>query len=281
MPAPAWSAAVSATAAATLVAARWCLAVSRERARLRTRLTRFDTGRAPVAAGLSRRLVATVDGVVGRSGRWLRARAHRPPDPTADRRLGWALVVGGTVLPFAGPVGGVVAAAVAVGGPRVRARAAQRRRSAAIVGQVPDLIDLLRLAVESGLDVGSVLAVVADHLDGEGEVAVALRRIGQRVGRGDRLVEALAELETLGEPARALSEALVATQRHGVPLVPALERAGRDARDVRRRRREEAARRLPVTLLFPLVCCTLPALVLLTVVPLLVRSFPSLPSLTP
>ena len=40
---------------------------------------------------------------------------------------------------------------------------------------------------------------------------------------------------------------------------------------------EEAARRLPVQLLFPLVLCVLPAFVLLAVVPLLLAAVPQLP----
>ena len=46
---------------------------------------------------------------------------------------------------------------------------------------------------------------------------------------------------------------------------------------MRRRRAEEAARRLPVQLLFPLVLCVLPAFVLLAVVPLLLAAVPQLP----
>jgi pilus assembly protein TadC len=55
-----------------------------------------------------------------------------------------------------------------------------------------------------------------------------------------------------------------------------LDRVSVDCRLRRRRAAEEAARRLPVTLLFPLVLTTLPAFALLTIVPLLVGSFSSL-----
>jgi tight adherence protein C len=170
---------------------------------------------------------------------------------------------------------------VAVAVPVVRARAARQRRQAAVVGGLPDVIDLLRIGVDAGLDVGGALRAVVDSGSGpddtdEDELVSVLARVRQRADRGDLLVDALTELRALGEPARALYEGLVAAQRDGVPLLPALERAGTDARDRRRRQREEAARQLPVKLLFPLVFCTLPALVLLTVVPLLARSLPSL-----
>jgi tight adherence protein C len=179
-------------------------------------------------------------------------------------------------LPLSGvPLAALVGAAVwAV--PGARRRSSERRRRAAVVDELPDVIDLLRLAVESGLNVTGALAAVADQGPDTGPVFQALRHARRRMERGERLVDALVTVEALGEPARPLHEAVVAAHRHGEPLAPALARAAAEARDVRRRSREEAARRLPVQLLFPLVFCTLPALLVLTVVPLLLRSFPSL-----
>ena len=63
--------------------------------------------------------------------------------------------------------------------------------------------------------------------------------------------------------------ALVASERYGAPVAAGLERLAGEVRRDRRRRAEEAARRVPVKLLFPLVGCTLPAFGLLTVAPLI------------
>src|SRR3712207_6889914 len=52
-------------------------------------------------------------------------------------------------------------------------------------------------------------------------------------------------------------------------LFRSLDRLAFEVRADRRRRAEEAARRVPVKLLFPLVLCTLPAFALLTMAPLL------------
>jgi pilus assembly protein TadC len=62
---------------------------------------------------------------------------------------------------------------------------------------------------------------------------------------------------------------LVASERYGAPLLPGLERLGAEVRLQRQRRAEEAAGRIPVRLLFPLVGCILPAFALLTVAPLI------------
>jgi tight adherence protein C len=68
----------------------------------------------------------------------------------------------------------------------------------------------------------------------------------------------------------------VASERYGAPLADALVTLAADARADRRRRAEEAARRVPVQLLFPLVLCVLPAFVLLTLAPLLAGALGSL-----
>lgn len=110
-----------------------------------------------------------------------------------------------------------------------------------------------------------------------GPAGVELRAAERRIRHGERTADALELVaRDLGEPVRPLVTVLCASERYGTPLVPALEQLAREARTERRRRAEEAARRVPVKLLFPLVLCTLPAFALLTVVPLLIGSFDSL-----
>ena len=95
--------------------------------------------------------------------------------------------------------------------------------------------------------------------------------------RGARWSDALeAAAGRLGPLARPLLAALVASERYGAPLADALVVLAAEARADRRRRAEEAARRVPVQLLFPLVLCVLPAFVLLTLAPLLAGAFGSL-----
>ncbi len=108
-------------------------------------------------------------------------------------------------------------------------------------------------------------------------IAGALAAVHRRVTHGERLTDALPELlSALGESMRPLVSALVSAERDGAPLRLPLERAAEVARDVRRRRAEESARRVPVQLLFPLVACVLPAFALLTVVPLLAGTLQTL-----
>jgi tight adherence protein C len=140
---------------------------------------------------------------------------------------------------------------------------------------LPDLVDLLALAVGAGLSVPAALSAVAPvapaSLRGALVHAVAELAGGRSsdevvVGLGGRW----------GPPARALTHALTDHLRYGTPVLPALERVAAESRTARRRAAETRARRLPVLLLFPLVLCTLPAFGLLTVAPLVAGTFDSL-----
>ena len=218
-----------------------------------------------------------VEVLVGRS---VRRRLHRPAGAgagagvDADRRVGRALVVAGAIALVGVGLLPAVAAGFAVWAVPLIGRVTRRsRRRGAILDEAPEIVDLIRLGVGSGLNVRLALDAVVRHHDGL--IAGELRAVLARVDRGARLADALDAVDREIEPVRPLVDALVATERYGAPLVASLDRVASDARTARRRTREEAARRVPVKLLFPLVFCTLPAFALLTVVPVLLRSLPS------
>jgi type II secretory pathway component PulF len=131
---------------------------------------------------------------------------------------------------------------------------------------LPVAIDLLRVAVSAGHTVHSAVTAVAKGHDGP--VADAL---GGAVRRHEHGTSLIAELERLpdevGSWIHPLSTTLVLAARSGSPLVPALERLAELERRRLRRKAEERIRRLPVTLLAPLVGLILPAFIVLTVVP--------------
>ena len=194
--------------------------------------------------------------------------------PLTARRLGAAVLAGVIVLPIA-PVAALPAALLAWAVPGMRAGRAEQRRRAALAADLPDAVDLLALAVGAGLTVHLAVAHVARR--GSGPLASELTRIVDEVALGRRLADALDELpERAGEAVRPLVASLVASERYGAPLAAGLERLADEVRRDRRRRAEEAARKVPVKLLFPLVTCTLPAFGLLTVGPLIASAVRSL-----
>lgn len=151
---------------------------------------------------------------------------------------------------------------------RARARDVLRR-------SLPELVDLLTLTVGSGMTVPLAIDAVARRH--HGPVAGELRRVVEEMARGRRCADALDDAaRRIGPEARGVFAALAASDRYGAPLTDALVRIADDVRADRRRRAEEAARRVPVRLLFPLVLCVLPAFALLTVAPLLAGALRSL-----
>lgn len=194
---------------------------------------------------------------VGVAGRHRIAMARPAPAPHAAS----------TPQPTHGPLG-------AFRGPR---RPSRRARERHLDRAFPDLLDLFVVTVQAGLLPFPALAdlrsfcnpVLADGLD----------ELVARVDRGERFVDALDCLvEAWGPRALTFIATIGAVERSGLPLAPALERLADEARLHRRHRAEAAARELPVRLSFPLVLCTLPAFVLVAIVPLLVGALSSLRS---
>jgi tight adherence protein C len=241
---------------------------SRPRRRLDLAIAHLSAEPASIALG------ARVDRVARPLGAALRRVARRPPDRAADRWVGVVAIVA-AIATIATPVLGGLCIAVGAALPPLRRRREARRHTDAVLDELPQVVDLLSLAAGSGLTALLAVGVAAERC--EGPVGTALARARRTVELGGPPEPAFgAVISELGEPVRPLVSALLASIRDGSPLEGALERAGHEARAVRRRRAEAVARKVPVRLLFPLVLCTLPAFALLTVVPLLMAALGSL-----
>ena len=217
---------------------------------------------------------ASLSLLVERLGVAVLRRSGRPVRQDTARRLGAALLAVAFTLPVLPPAA-VPAALVAWSVPILRSRRGHRRRLAAIARDLPDVVDLLVLAVGAGLTVRLAVAAVARR--SPGPLGAELAQAGHDADLGRRLADALDDIpERAGEATRPLVAALIASERYGAPLGASLERLAHEVRADRRRRAEEAARKVPVKLLFPLVSCTLPAFGLLTVAPLIASAVRSL-----
>jgi tight adherence protein C len=134
---------------------------------------------------------------------------------------------------------------------------------------------LFALGVGSGLNLRLALVAVASRAPPSW--VDQLGAVVGRVDRGTTVADALDGLPAIaGAHAHSLVSVLVSAERYGTALLPALDRLAVEARFERRRRAEEAARRIPVKLLFPLVFCILPAFGALTVAPLIAGALGSL-----
>ena len=139
---------------------------------------------------------------------------------------------------------------------------------------MPDTVDLLRVAADAGLPVLLAVEAVAPRAPPPWDAA--LGAAAEAAHRGRLVADALSELPSgCGDSGRRLAIVLRGAA-DGADLALGLDRLAIDARDLRRRRTEEAARRVPVRLLAPLVLCALPAFVLLALAPLVAGAFQAL-----
>jgi tight adherence protein C len=157
------------------------------------------------------------------------------------------------------------------GGPMIGPRRHQDRLAAAF----PDAVEVIVVAVRAGhspTDAVRAAATMSDPC-----LVPAFAAFEHRLARGASFADALAELGTVvGSSARPIVDVIATADRYGLPLAPALDRVVDEARAERRRHAAHATRRLPVALSFPLVTCSLPAFVLLAVVPAVLGAVASL-----
>jgi tight adherence protein C len=150
----------------------------------------------------------------------------------APGRLGLALAVGGPVAGFLVP-------------DLWLARLA-RERARRVRGELPGMLDLLRVTVDAGLPLTTALAAVGERT--RGTLGAEWRLVGREIALGVPLSESLQSMfrRVRTPEVGALIGALARAGRHGTPLSETLANQARGARASRRRRiREEAARAGP------------------------------------
>ena len=217
------------------------------------------------------------------SSRWMatlgrgvsRGALHRADEALA----GAAVIITVPVGLLLGAAAAVLCVASAAAVLWVRQRSRRRRRIMRIERNLPEVIDLLGLVVGAGRPTVAALSDIAPRVCEPygSELAAVVRR----TAAGEPFTDSVRRLrENLGPSVASVVHAVTAAEIDGAPLQPALQRAADEAHRRRRVRAEEAARRVPVLMLFPLVFCVLPAFCLLTVVPLLVGAVTDLGSVT-
>lgn len=135
-----------------------------------------------------------------------------------------------------------------------------QKRSALVQRELPDSIDLLTICVESGLALDAGLAQVAASTDGplSDELHRTLKEIQLGSGRTEAL-RALADRSDV-EDLRNFIASLAQAESLGIPVADVLRVQSKEMRLKRSQRAEEAAMKLPVKIIFPLLLCILPAI---------------------
>jgi tight adherence protein C len=146
-----------------------------------------------------------------------------------------------------------------------------RERQAEIERAFPSVLDQLTICVEAGLSLDAAIARSAET--GTGPLGEELSRVLQDIQLGATRQQALESLVGRTDVAdiRHFVVAIGQANRYGVPIADALRSQALDARDRRKARAEERAQKMSVKLLFPLVFCILPALLVVILGPAAVR----------
>ncbi len=232
--------------------------------------------------GLLVRLGARVGlrGSGGLAGRVAAAGLDRPVGEVVALQSGMALTAWLAALPLATAAPGRLAILIFLGAPvagylipeyGLRRRA--RRRARVMEHELPDVLDLLRVAIAAGLAPRRALAEVGRRHPGE--LARELNRAAARAAMGEPIELALDGLEARCPAAGVppLVAALRRAERHGAPLTGTLAALAAQARSRRAVRRTELAARAAPKIQLVVALLLVPAVLLLVaaaIVPALV-----------
>jgi tight adherence protein C len=201
---------------------------------------------------------------------------------TIERALLAKLVLGlgglytGTQLGSGGATTTAIALTVGLGVvgyvlPDVVLRNLGRQRQTQIARELPDTLDQLTISVEAGLGFDAALMRVSTT--GTGPLAEELRRMLSELKVGVGRTEAFRHLidRTDVPELRHFALALKQAEEFGLPTARVLRIQAAELRTKRRQRAEEAAMKIPVKIVFPLVLCIFPALFVILLGPAVIR----------
>lgn len=155
----------------------------------------------------------------------------------------------------------------------------QSRRREEITLSLPDALDLMVICVESGLGLNAAILNVGKEIRlSSRTLSDELRMVSYEMRAGISRVEALRNLaiRTGVDEVRAFVAVLVQSDRFGTSIAQALRTHALSLRTRRRQRAEETARKTPVKMVFPLVFCIFPELLLVILAPGMLQLFRAL-----
>lgn len=134
-----------------------------------------------------------------------------------------------------------------------------------------DALDMLTVCMEAGQGFDGALLQVARSVEGPiaGEFARVLSEIQIGMTRG----QAFAGMgqRTTPPEVKTFISAIVQADRLGLPIASVLREQSKEMRLVRKQRAEEKAQKVPVKILFPMLFCIFPALIVVVIGPGAIR----------
>ena len=147
-------------------------------------------------------------------------------------------------------------------------------RQKAIRNGLPDALDLLIVCLEAGLALDQAILKCSEELQiAHPRLADEMRLINVETRAGKPRLEAFKNFSsrTGVDDVRSLVAMLIQTDRFGTSIAQALRTHAEVSRTKRRQRAEEAAAKIGVKLVFPLVFCLFPAFYVVTLGPAVIK----------
>lgn len=158
------------------------------------------------------------------------------------------------------------------------------KRKLEIQHALPDALDLMVVCVEAGLGLDAAMVKVAQEVNlSSPELSSELRLVNQEMRAGAARIDALRALarRTGVQDLQSLVAVLVQADRLGTSIATALRSQSDSLRVRRRQRAEERAHKTGVKLVFPLVLCIFPGLLVILLAPALLRIMKALTNVSP
>ncbi len=154
--------------------------------------------------------------------------------------------------------------------PKFALRRLARRRQHRLRLSLPDALDLLVVCVEAGMGLNQAIVKVADELERtHPEISQELKLVNLEIRAGRSRAEALRNLgERTGvDDIISLAAMLIQTDKFGTSVARSLRVHSDSLRTERIQRAEEAAAKTTIKLIFPLLFCVFPALLVVILGP--------------
>lgn len=151
----------------------------------------------------------------------------------------------------------------------LRGRATERAER---IGQeMPEAMDLLYLCVNAGQGLTAAMSEVAQSQTGP--LSAEFSRVMKEMQLGMSRQEAFRELRrrTQQPDLQKFADAIIQTDRSGVPMSAVLAEQARAMRERRRSKAREHAQQVGVKILFPLVLCFLPGIFVVAIGPAVIQ----------
>ena len=160
--------------------------------------------------------------------------------------------------------------------PNIAVSVIMTRRTNEIRRRLPDAVDLLEVCVSSGMGIDMAWNSVTDEIRRVSKtLADEMELTRLEIGLGVPRAEAMRHMSerTGANEISSLVALLVQSERFGASVADALSTFAKSMRELRSMRAEEAAEKMAVKLLFPMVLFIFPALLIVLTGPALMNMF--------